>query len=466
MAELAEHPRKPIMLVSLPAAGLANPMLVLAGELARRGVQDVFFASDEPRRADVEALTATSKIEFISLGEPVPELSPTTWDEPTYRAVTQPSRFKAFRALLRHNFKPEITVPKYRALEAAVEQHRPALMVIDVMCKHAIDLAITKGIPYVLSCPFVASNIVSLVTPFGRSYTPKDFPTPRSALPYPMTAGQRLRNQLFRWRTLLHFLNPETNKRVQAQAKIRAELGISAETTKSLAAFEQAERVLCYSLPELDYPFDVPDKFTFVGAMVPPLPQAPADELTDWLDGRDSVVYMGFGTITRLTTADVAALVEVARRLDGKAHVLWSLPESQQPMLPADLPPNLRVEGWVPSQLDVLAHPSVKVFVNHGGGNAFHESVFFGKPQVVRPLWVDCYDQAVRVESMGLGQAVDRPATIDADDLTGKVLPVLTEQSYTERSRRFAAAMSKAGGRAAAADALLSLPQLTETSNA
>ncbi|MCK2241785.1 MULTISPECIES: glycosyltransferase [unclassified Crossiella] len=465
MAEVADRTRKPIMLVSLPAAGLANPMLVLAGELARRGVQDVIFASDEVRRADVEALTAASKIEFVSLGEQVPELSPTTWDEPTYRSVTQRSRFGAFRALLRHNMKPEITVDKHKQLEAAVEAHQPALMVIDVMCRHALDIAITKGIPYVLSCPFVASNIVSRTTPFGPSYTPDDFPTPRSALPYPMSAGQKLRNKLFQLRTLALFLTPSMGKRVQAAAKIGQELGVSAEARKPLAGFERAEKVLCYSLPDLDYPFDVPEKFSFVGAMVPPLPQAPADELTDWLDGHQNVVYMGFGTITRLTKSDVAALVEVARRVEGKAHVLWSLPKSQQPLLPADLPANLRVEGWVPSQLDVLAHPNVRVFVNHGGGNAFHESVYFGKPQVVRPLWVDCYDQAVRVQSMGLGLTVDRPAEINADDLTGKLLPVLGQKTYAEASQRFAAAMTKAGGRTAAADLLLSLPQLTETSN-
>jgi polyene glycosyltransferase len=466
MAPPPDPVRRPVLMVGLPESGLLNPLLVLAGELAGRGVDDLLFATDEHRRADVEALTSTSKVEFVSLGEVLPELSALTWDDRTYRAVTQRSRLRALRALLKNSFDPTLRVDKYRALRAAVAEHRPALMVIDVMCDFGINLAITEGIPYVLSVPFLASNVVSATVPFGLSYTPRDFPTPRSGLPYPMSPAQQLSNRLFRLGSLLTFAEPSMARRLLSEFRIRRELGISRLAHRPMARFEHAERVLCYSVAELDYPFRVPDKMHLVGAMVPPLPQA-ADggELTAWLDAQTSVVYQGFGTITRLTRDEVWTLVEVARRLAPDHQVLWKLPAEQQHLLPPreTLPPTLRIESWLPSQLDVLAHPTVRVFFNHAGSNAFHEGLYFGKPQVLRPLWVDCHDEAVRARDLGVGLPLERPETLDLDDVTGTLRRVLGEPSFRERAERIADLQRAAGGRVAAADVVLDLPALART---
>ncbi|OLF06429.1 glycosyltransferase [Actinophytocola xanthii] len=463
MAASSDPVRRPVLMVGLPESGLINPLLVLAGELARRGVNDLLFATDEPRRAEVEALTSASKVEFVSLGEVLPELSALTWDDRTYRAVTQRSPLRALRALLKNSFDPTLRIPKYRALREAVAEHRPAVMVIDAMCDFAVNLAITEKIPYVLSVPFLASNVVSATVPFGRTYTPRDFPTPRSGLPYPMTPAQQLRNRLFRLCTLLTFVEPSMSRRMRSESRIRRELGISRLAHRPMARFEHAERVLCYSVAEIDYPFRIPDKMHLVGAMVPPLPQAPEErELTSWLDAQTSVVYQGFGTITRLSRAEVATLVEVARRLSPDHQVLWKLPAEQQHLLPPreTLPPTLRIENWLPSQLDVLAHPNVRVFFNHAGSNAFHESLYFGKPQVLRPLWMDCHDEATRARDIGVGLALDHPERLDLADVTDKLLRVLGDPSFRERTEHLAGLQRAAGGRVAAADVVLDLPVL------
>ncbi|WP_432844591.1 glycosyltransferase [Amycolatopsis sp. CA-161197] len=454
--------RRPILFVSSPEAGLLNPVLTLAGELARRGVPDLWFATDENRRGAVEELGgdgARSIVEFASLGDVVPEMSAVTWDDETYRAVTQRSRFKAHRAVIEHTLDPGLRVAKYRKLEAAVDKIEPALMVIESMSQFAFELAITRGIPYVLSVPFMASTMLTAYTPFAKSYTGRDFPVPHSGLPYRMTARQRWENRLFKLRTLAMFLKPEMAKQLAKDKEVRAELGIAPEAGGVMSRIDHAQLVLCYSVAGLDYPFPVPEHMKLVGALVPPLPQAPgAEELPAWLDAQDSVVYMGFGTITRLTREQVASLVEVARRLGSRRHsVLWKLPSEQQHFLPADLPPTLRIEDWVPSQFDVLAHPSVKVFFNHGGGNGFHEGIYFGKPLVIRPLWVDCYDQAVRGADAGVSLTLDRPDTFDPDDVTDKLTRVLEQSRYRTRAEHFSRAQREAGGREAAADAVLAL---------
>lgn len=459
-----ESTRRPILFVSYPESGLLNPLLVLAQELSRRGVADLHFATDDNRRDEVAAQQVDSPVNFVPLGPVVPEMSAVTWDDEVYREVTQRSRFKAHRAVIRHTFSPEARIDKYRALEAAVEEIRPALLVVESMCSYGCELAITKGIPFVLGVPFMPSNVLTSHIPFAKSYTGPDFPVPHSGLPYEMSPWQRLANRVFKFRTLGMFLTKELRERAARDQRIRDELGIAPEAGGFMSRIEHAELVLCYSVPELDYPFSAPEHLRLVGTMVPPLPQAPEDDgLADWLSARDSVVYMGFGTITRLTAEQVRSLLEVTRRLGERGtDVLWKLPAEQQHLLPPaeELPANLRVEAWVPSQLDVLAHPSVRLFFTHAGGNGFHEGLHFGTPLVVRPLWVDCDDQAVRGRDFGVSLTLDRPETIDVADVLDKLTRVLDERSFRDRAEVFGQLLRDAGGREAAADLLAGLPAL------
>ncbi|WP_374206261.1 hypothetical protein [Streptomyces roseoverticillatus] len=127
----------------------------------------------------------------------------------------------------------------------------------------------------------------------------------------------------------------------------------------------------------------------------------------------------------------------------------------------ADLDYPFAVESWVPSQHDVLAHPNVKVFFTHGGGNGFNEGVYFGKPLVVRPLWVDCFDQAVRGRDFGISLPLDRPhalsgpvisARLDirspftATDKAGRGPQVLTQRSAGSRNHGAGYGISESSG--------------------
>ncbi|MET9633076.1 glycosyltransferase [Lentzea sp. NPDC006480] len=452
--------QRPILFVSLPESGLLNPMLVLAEELSRRGVENLWFATDDKGREEVEAAAAGSPIRFHSLGAVIPEMSSVTWPDDIYAKVTQRSRFKARKAVIEQTHRPELRVPKYRALAELVDEIQPTLMIVESMCMFGYEVAITKGIPYVISNPFVPSNLVTSAVPIGPSYTPKDFPRPHTGLPADMSFTQRWANKLFGWRTLAMAFSKQNKERNAENAKVVEELGISPEARGQFARVEKSELVLCYSIPEMDYPFDIPEKIRTVGALVPPLPQADPGELGEWLDAQKSVVYMGFGTITRLTREQVEAFVQVARTLDRKHSILWKLPRDQQKFLPGKLPSNLRIETWVPSQLDVLAHPNVKLFFTHAGGNAYTESIYFGKPMVSRPLWVDCYDQAVRAQSFRVGLTLDKPHTVDPRDVVDKLTRVLDDPRFRENAERLAALQHAAGGRKTAADLILSLPAL------
>src|SRR5690349_4326987 len=153
--------QRPILFVSLPESGLLNPMLVLAEELSRRGVGNVWFATDDKGREEVEAGAGGSPIRFRSLGAAIPEMSSATWPDDVYAKVTQPSRFKARKAVIEQTHRPALRIPKYRELAELVDEIEPALMVVESMCMFGYEVAITKGIPYVISNPFVPSNLVT-----------------------------------------------------------------------------------------------------------------------------------------------------------------------------------------------------------------------------------------------------------------------------------------------------------------
>ena len=60
---------------------------------------------------------------------------------------------------------------------------------------------------------------------------------------------------------------------------------------------------------------------------------------------------------------------------------------------------------WV-NQPALLAHPSVKVFVTHGGASSVHEAIRFRKPIVCVPYFADQPSLCARVVEAGIGVAI------------------------------------------------------------
>ncbi|MFF4607341.1 glycosyltransferase [Streptomyces sp. NPDC001339] len=446
-----EQRHGPILFVSIADAGLINPLLEVAGELSRRGVPDLWFASTEDRRADVEAIKGRTPVGFVSLGDRL-EKPPAVWDAATYARATQPprrgsptSRAANVVHYLREVADSDILETMYRRTLAEVDKLQPALMVVDSSSVYPADAAIARKVPYVLSVPVSVSEVFADRLPWSH-------PTPNSGLPSRMTLRQKAANVSFRLRVIAGILKNVPHAEF---ARSRKEAGIENVTAAQSFYGDQAAAIVAYSVFGMEYPFPaVPPTLKMVGPAVPPLPQAPDGdhELTSWLDANDSVVYIAFGTHMRLTRSQLAMMTDAVGRIGPRHKVLWKLPEHQQALLPAQRPDNLRLETWVPSQLDVLAHPHVRVYFNHGGGNSAYEGVYFGKPGLVMPFWMDCYDHAARVVESGAGLRVECSLRTTADEVAGKLVRLLEEDGFRERAQYWAQRYREAGGVAAAAD--------------
>src|SRR4029450_4441790 len=64
--------------------------------------------------------------------------------------------------------------------------------------------------------------------------------------------------------------------------------------------------------------------------------------------------------------------------------------------------------------------PVVDVVITHGGNNTVTEAWSFGKPMIVLPVFWDQYDNAQRVDELGLGVRVPTYA-FDEGDLTSAI---------------------------------------------
>lgn len=444
-----------LLIVSSGSSGLFNPLLTLAGELKRRGTRRVRFACTDERRADIEGLPGDGDVRFLSLGPPRLEVRPEHWDDETHRRMSTGSRVDNFASYVDISVDYAHLHELYERCLELVDEVGPALAVVDSFASFGMDAMTTRGVPFVISVSVPPSN-------FLQDNLPPTYPVPLSGLPLHMSPGQQAANGRYREALLRTLMEPERLARNTAAAERRRSAGIDNVELRPSRYAEAAQALLAYTVFGLEYPFaTAPAKLRMVGSMVPrEIPASPdGADLRAWLDAHDSVVYIGFGTIMRPSAAQVAALVEVAARIGPEHHVLWKLPADRQRFLPpaADLPANLRIESWLPSQVEVLAHPHVRVFFNHAAANAVHEAAWFGVPQLVMPFWFDCHDGAVRVVDAGVALAVEHDDALDVADIVAKLRRLLTERTFADRATLWRRRLRQAGGVSAAADLVLRL---------
>jgi MGT family glycosyltransferase len=112
-----------------------------------------------------------------------------------------------------------------------------------------------------------------------------------------------------------------------------------------------------------------------------------------------AVLYLSLGS---LGSADVALM---QRLIDTLGETDYAVVVSMGPQHEElRLAPNMTGEEFLP-QPAIL--PQVDVVITHGGNNTVTESLHFGKPMVVLPLFWDQHDNAQRMQELGLGRRLD-----------------------------------------------------------
>src|SRR5437764_2552424 len=95
--------------------------------------------------------------------------------------------------------------------------------------------------------------------------------------------------------------------------------------------------------------------------------------------------------------------------------------------------------------------PVVDLVITHGGNNTVTEALHFGRPMVVLPLFWDQYDNAQRVDELGLGVRLD-PYRFEDAELTGAVDRLLADRALANRLGAMSARLQASPGTLRAAD--------------
>ncbi len=132
---------------------------------------------------------------------------------------------------------------------------------------------------------------------------------------------------------------------------------------------------------------------------------------------------------------------------DGETQVILSAPAELVP----DLPPHGIRRDWLP-QVELLGH--VDVVLSHGGHNTVCEALSHGVPLVVTPIKDDQPVVARQVRDAGAGLQL-KFGRVGADKLRQTVDRVRTEVGFRQAAARVAESFAAAGGAERAAEVLL-----------
>ncbi|KAL4684021.1 hypothetical protein H8959_021715 [Pygathrix nigripes] len=182
-----------------------------------------------------------------------------------------------------------------------------------------------------------------------------------------------------------------------------------------------------------DFAFDfarplLPNTVYVGGLMEKPIKPVPQD-LENFIAnfGDAGFVLVAFGS-----TLNTHQSQEVLKKMHSAfSHlpqgVIWKCQSSHWPK-DVRLATNVKIVDWLP-QSDLLAHPSIRLFVTHGGQNSVMEAIRHGVPMVGLPVNGDQHGNMVRVVAKNYGVSIQLNQ-VTADTLTLTLKQVIEDKRY------------------------------------
>jgi MGT family glycosyltransferase len=167
-------------------------------------------------------------------------------------------------------------------------------------------------------------------------------------------------------------------------------------------------------------------------------------QVPEMLAGGDgALIYLSLGS---LGAGDVPLMERLVESLGATPHryVVSRGPQHSE----YDLAPNMAGEEFLP-QTSVLPH--VGLVITHGGNNTTTESIHFGKPMILLPLFWDQHDNAQRMDEIGFGARLATYGFSDTD-LHGAIDRLLADSELHARLAKIADRLQASPGTRRAAD--------------
>ena len=160
------------------------------------------------------------------------------------------------------------------------------------------------------------------------------------------------------------------------------------------------------------------------------------------------LVYLSLGS---LASGDLELMRGLVESLAGLPYrVIVSKGPQHDRLALAD---NMAGEEFLP-QTSVLPH--VDVVITHGGNNTITESLYFGKPMVVLPVFWDQYDNAQRMHETDFGVRLDTYGH-EPSELPSAIDALLSDDDLRERLSAVSSRLAATPGTVRAADLIESV---------
>ncbi|HEX9096146.1 MAG TPA: nucleotide disphospho-sugar-binding domain-containing protein [Candidatus Dormibacteraeota bacterium] len=166
-------------------------------------------------------------------------------------------------------------------------------------------------------------------------------------------------------------------------------------------------------------------------------------QLPPSLAGSGKVIYLSLGSLGSADTELMGRLIDL---LGTTSHrVIVSMGPQHEALRLHD---NMVGAEFLP-QTSVL--PLVDLVITHGGNNTVTESLYFGKPMILLPLFWDQHDNAQRVQETGFGVRLD-PYRFRGEELLGWIDRLLADREMATRLQTMARRLQAAPGTVQAAE--------------
>ncbi|KAK4876034.1 hypothetical protein RN001_012456 [Aquatica leii] len=165
-----------------------------------------------------------------------------------------------------------------------------------------------------------------------------------------------------------------------------------------------------------------------IGGMHIKPPKELPKEIQEYLNNStDGFVYFNMGSILKSKNMKEEKIISIINAFSLlRQNVLWKFEDESIKM-----PPNVKIVKWI-SQVDVLAHPNIRVFITHGGLLSITEAIYFGVPIVGIPIFADQPLNVKLAEESGFGVGISYES-LNKDNLKNAINSILNNSIESAR---------------------------------
>ncbi|KAL1516685.1 hypothetical protein ABEB36_000565 [Hypothenemus hampei] len=149
-------------------------------------------------------------------------------------------------------------------------------------------------------------------------------------------------------------------------------------------------------------------------------------------NAREGAIYFSLGSNLRedhLNASTKSQLIQAFSSLPY--NVLWKINDEFK-----DLPPNIITRKWFNSQLGILKHPNIKLFITQGGLQSMQEAIYADKPMIGIPFFGDQPRNVNRMVQLGYGLKILKQ-NITKESVQETILKIMMDDRYSIKAKEF-----------------------------